>query len=151
MKTIIHEISINDVPKLISVILLLNLNSIVIYPKKIIINHSKYIVEFHFAGSDIDNLKKKEMIAMSIAEINYNSYLQNKKYKNTYERICQTVIDVWRECFHKLHNYKITLKINEKLYNIIIDIESNSNNYTIICKELCVIFANCDCIINYNK
>lgn len=138
MKTIIHEISINDVPKLISLLLLLNLNSIVIYPKKIIINHSKYIVEFHFASGDFgnDNLKKKEIIAMSIAEINYNSYLQNRKYKHTYERICRTVIYAWRKCFHELHKYKITLIINEKLYKTIIDIESNANKCIIVCKEL---------------
>jgi hypothetical protein len=126
--TIIHDYPINQIYKLFKVLLIIdNCAYIELNPTNIIIKYSNYIIIFRLIENSIYYLRNKEIIGMIGAKVYNYKYLHKNKYK--YDRICRILTNLWRECFHRIHRYKITL---DKLNNNII---FNIQNYIIICNK----------------
>jgi len=122
--TIIHDYPINQIYELFKVLLIIDSCAYIeLNPTNIIIKYSNYTIVLRFIENSMDYLRNKEIIGMIGAKLYNHKYL----HKNKYNRICRILTDLWRECFHRIHRYKITL---DKLDNSII---FNIQNYSIIC------------------
>lgn len=126
--TIIHDYPINQIYQLFGVLLIIdNCAYIELNPTNTVIKYSNYTIIFRFIENSMYYLRNKEIIGMIGAKVYNYKYSHKNKYK--YSSICKILTNLWRECFHRMHRYKITL---DKLDNNII---FNIHNYIIICNK----------------